>query len=761
MYNGAAEEEEKSPKSSSAINDLAQMTMQTHYSRTTENGGLESWKEIVKRVFDMHETHLQDRGIEDESVFKLLEKVQQAVTEQRVYPSGRSLQFGGDSIMKNNLKIYNCSSAALVDWKLIPEALYLLLCGCGVGISLQQRHISQLPAVKDEAKNDEPNLKKLFVVEDNIEGWADALKELLNAYMGDGEGFCDVVFDFSEIRNKGARIGNIRGTAPGPDPLKLALENVRKVLERRRGMKLRSIDLFDILAFGSDCVLSGGIRRSAMILVFSPDDELMMNAKVGNWFVDNPQRARANISAMVLREELTPEIIEHAVTSAKQYGEPGLVLVDGLDGTPNPCCEIIMRSILEREDGKRDAGFGFCNLTSINVTKCSTKEEFFEACEYASALGTVQATYDKICYLRPASLEIMNEDRLLGVCIDGVMQNTAIALDPSILEAGAKIVRETNDRLSQALGINGAARLTAIKPSGTSSVVLGLSASGCHPVHADRYIRRVQVGNDDTIANYYALLRAKSTKKSVWSENSNVVSFPVELDPATVRTKQDVGAIELLDSAKLLQKHWVSPGFVPERNVSLPYLSNSVSLTVNVKKEEWNDVSSYILRNCESFTGISLLGSSGDVDYAQAPFERALTVSEMEDEFGDTVTREVFKLVEDIGSDVHELCRKASTATFEEEKKKSEDEDVDEDVVRVVLFCETYFDRVRPRAIECIKRAATSRYFDELVQEVEDSGDIDWSALVVEDVQNHEDKQEERAKTVPVCSGGSCVLVRM
>ncbi len=347
----------------------------------------ETWDEAVDRVMSMHEGFYSSKM---NKITEYVEEARDAYKQQYVLGAQRALQFGGEQILKHQMRMYNCTSSYADRPEFFGEVFYILLCGAGAGFSVQKHHVKKLPKI--QARSKQP---KTHVVEDSIEGWATAVDVLLSSYFVNGGKHPEyagrrVYFDLSQIRPKGAKIsGGFK--APGPDGLRLALDKIEhllqaEIIDTKDPKKLRPIQVYDIVMYTADAVLSGGVRRSATICLFSPDDEEMMNAKTGNWFMDNPQRGRSNNSAVIVRDESSPEEFNKLMQSVRQFGEPGFVFVNSKEHTTNPCVEIGMFPQI-----KGKSGWQGCNLTEINGGKCTSKEEFFKACRAASILGTLQA----------------------------------------------------------------------------------------------------------------------------------------------------------------------------------------------------------------------------------------------------------------------------------------------------------------------------------------------------------------------------------
>ncbi len=620
-----------------SVRELSDYTFVSKYARwIPEKKRRETWDEAVSRVKGMMLEKYSDKP----DVIDDIEWAYEMMRKKKVLGSQRALQFGGKPIFKHNARIYNCITSFCDRLKFFQECMYLLLCGCGTGFSVQKHHVEKLPKLV-RSKNG----TKKFVIPDTIEGWSDAVGVLVSSYFEQDELFPEykgknVKFDYSDIRPAGAFLNSSGGKAPGPEPLKNALSNIRKILDKAlkelefangSTRRLLPIQAYDIVMHSADAVISGGVRRSATICLFSPDDEQMAKAKTGSWFVENPQRGRSNNSALLLRDKTTAEQFSELMKSVQEFGEPGFVWSDSTELIVNPCVEIGMWPV---DETTGESGWQACNLSTINCAKIKSEEDFLEACKAASIIGSLQAGFASFPYLGKASENIVSREALLGVSMTGIMEQHEICLNPDMQKKGAKVVKDENKRITKIIGINQAARTTCIKPEGTSSCVLGTS-SGIHPHHAKRYIRRVQANKMEPIYNYFREINPRACEESVWSNNDSddVVAFCVEV-PAGSKTKNQVGAIDLLTHVKSTQQSWVIPG----TNKSLctqPWLVHNVSNTINVKPEEWEEVEKFIYKNRKYFCGISLLPITGDKDYPQAPFTAIYLPTEQVRHYGD------------------------------------------------------------------------------------------------------------------------------
>lgn len=589
----------------------------------------ETWDEAVHRVMQMHRQKYADKMTPVLSAY--IDFAEEAYKEQLVLGAQRALQFGGDQLFKHEARIYNCSVAHCDRPDFFNEAMYLLLCGCGVGFSVQQHHVNLIPSI---AKRSEKKVK-VFQVPDSIEGWADSFAVLLSSYLTEGAVFpeykgCQVHFDFSKIRPRGALIsGGFK--APGADGLRTALVKWESLLNEQvnNGLtKIKPIVAYDLVMHMSDAVLSGGVRRSATICLFDKHDKEMLNAKTGDWFVNNPQRGRSNNSAMLKRDELNLAEWQEIMKSVRDYGEPGFIFTDNLEFAFNPCVEIGM--LPKTQSGV--SGFQFCNLTEQHGGKIVSKDVFMRSCKAAAILGTLQAGYTNFKYVSSATKEITEHEALIGVSITGWMNNPDVLFNEDNLREGAEVVKQVNREVALLLGINPAARTTCAKPSGNASVLLG-TASGIHGEHAPMYFRNVQMNAEDEVVKLIQEVNPKMVQQSVWSSNGTdmVVSFPVVSKEGSIY-KDDLLGIKQLEYVKLAQQVWVEAGTNVELCVD-KNLRHNISNTISV--DNWEEVEKYLFENKQWFAGVSLLSSSGDKSYAQAPFTQVFTAQQIMDNYGE------------------------------------------------------------------------------------------------------------------------------
>lgn len=476
---------------------------------------------------------------------------------------------------------------------------------------------------------------KGWIVEDSVEGWADALGALMSSYFVGGGQFPEmegrkVYFDLNQVRPKGSMI-NGGFKAPGPEPLRRALDKVEHILQNTvlSGRdRLKAIEIYDIAMHTSDSVLAGGVRRSATICLFSPEDQEMLKAKTGNWFIDNAQRGRSNNSAVIVRDEITKEDFKTIMGSIKEFGEPGFFFVDDKDITTNPCVEIGMYPQINGESGWQG-----CNLTEINGGKCTTDDEFYKACRAGAILGTLQAGYTDFKYLTETSKKIFEREALLGVSVTGWMNNPDVLFNVDVQRKGAEIVKKVNKEVASLIGINPAARTTCVKPSGNASVLLE-TASGIHAEHSARYLRHIQLNKETEVGQLLAKTNPYMVEESVWSAGGTdyCVAFPI-ITPEGSLYREELYGTALLEKVSMVQNNWVEAG----TNVELcanPKTRHNVSNTVTVLPHMWNEVEDYVFENRHNFAGISFLAGMGDKDFAQAPMTEVLTEDQIVEKYG-------------------------------------------------------------------------------------------------------------------------------
>ena len=575
-------------KATSILSDITVFTKYAKFVPSLQRR--ETWEELVFRNMQMHIDTYPDLATD------IFNTYMDFVMPKKVLPSMRSLQFGGNPIFKAPNRIFNCAYLPAEQVSSFQEVMFLLLGGSGAGYSVQHRHVDQLPALQGPDYRE-----RRFLIGDSIEGWADSIKVLVEAYF---YGKIRPVFDFSDIRHKGAELVTSGGKAPGPDPLKACLLELEALLEgvlkaRGRGTKLKPIEVHDMFCFIADAVLAGGIRRAALICLFDRDDEEMLSCKSGEWYLDNPQRGRANNSAVLPRSEVSQEEFYALMQKVEDShsGEPGVYWTNDADWGTNPCCEIALKP------------YQFCNLTEINASNIVDQQDLEDRSRAAAFIGTLQAGYTNFHYLNPEWKRTTEEDALIGVGMTGIASGCVLSLD---LKKASSVVLEENDIVSKKIGINRAARTSTVKPSGTSSLVAG-SSSGIHAWHNTYYIRRMRIGKNEALYQYLARVHPELVEDEVFRPDTMaVISVPQRApEGSIVRTES---LTSLLDRVSRFNKEWVRTGHRTGKN------SHNVSCTISVKPDEWGTVSEWMWSHREEFNGIAVLPYEGGT-YQQLPFE--------------------------------------------------------------------------------------------------------------------------------------------
>ena len=566
---------------------LSDITVYMKYARYLEDKQRrENWTELVTRNMEMHVKKYPHLEGEIRENYKF-------VFEKKVLPSMRSMQFAGKPIEVSPNRIFNCAYMPMDDIRSFSEAMFLLLGGTGVGFSVQNHHVEKLPEIR------KPNVSRTrrYLVADSIEGWADSVKALISSYY---KGTSKLRFDFSDIRPKGAKLITSGGRAPGPQPLRECLVKVEGILAQKEdGEKLSTIEVHDIVCHIADAVLAGGIRRAALISLFSADDADMIAAKSGNWWETNPQRGRANNSVVLLRHRIKEDFFMDLWERVRESGagEPGFYFSNDKDWGTNPCCEIALRP------------YQFCNLTEVNVSDVVSQEDYEQRVKAAAFLGTLQAGYTDFHYLRPVWQRHTEKDSLVGVSMTGIASGRVLNLD---MTSASSIVKKENRRVAKEIGIRPAARTTCVKPAGTTSLTLGTS-SGIHAWHNDYYIRRIRVGKNEAIYNYLLQNHPELVEDEYFSPHDTAVISAPQKAPEGSITRSET-ALEMLERVKRVSVDWIKPGHQKGQN------THNVSATVTIKPDEWETVGKWMWENREYYNGLSVLPFS-DHTYKQAPFE--------------------------------------------------------------------------------------------------------------------------------------------
>ena len=567
---------------------LSDITVYMKYAKyVPELNRRETWGELVTRNKNMHIKKYPQ--LKDE-----INEKYEFVYDKKILPSMRSMQFGGKPIEISPNRIYNCAYLPIDSVDSFSETMFLLLGGRGVGYSVQKHHVEKLPVIQKPYQK----RKKRFLIGDSIEGWADAIKVLMKSYMNGGGS--SVEFDFSDIRAKGARLVTSGGKAPGPQPLKECLVKIYGILEQKEnGEQLTTLEVHDIICYIADAVLAGGIRRAALISLFSADDEQMIGCKSGNWWELNPQRGRANNSACLMRHKITKDFFMGLWKRVELSGagEPGIYLNNDKDWGTNPCCEIALRPNQ------------FCNLCEVNVSNIESQDDLNERVKAAAFIGTLQAGYTNFHYLREIWQETTEKDALIGVSMTGIGSGKVLDYDMS---KSASLVKRENTRVSKLVGINQSARCTTVKPAGTTSLTLGTS-SGIHAWHNDYYIRRIRVGKNESIYQYLADNHPELVEDEYFRPHDTaVISIPQKAPEGSIMRTES--PFQLLERVKKVAMEWVKSGHRKGSN------SHNVSATISLRDHEWDAAGEWMWENRKHYNGLSVLPYNGGT-YIQAPFE--------------------------------------------------------------------------------------------------------------------------------------------
>jgi len=570
-------------------NILSDITVHMKYAKyIPELNRRETWEELVDRNIAMHKKKYPN-------LINEIDEAYSYVYAKKVLPSMRSLQFAGKPIEISPNRLYNCSYLPADSIDAFNEIMFLLLSGCGVGYSVQKHHVKNLPAITKPFDK----RSRRFVIGDSIEGWSDAVKVLVKSYLGDKR-TSKIIFDYTDIRPKGARLVTSGGKAPGPQPLKECLIKIEGILNGKQdGTQLTSLETHDIICHIADAVLAGGIRRAALISLFSAADDEMISCKSGDWWEINPQRGRANNSAVLMRHKITKEFFMDLWKRVELSGagEPGIYFNNDKDWGTNPCCEIALRP------------FQFCNLCEVNVSDIKDQDDFNARVKAAAFIGTLQAGYTDFHYLREIWKETTEKDALIGVSMTGIGSGAVLNYD---MTKAADIVKRENSRVAKAIGINKSARCTTVKPAGTTSLVLGTS-SGIHAWHNDYYVRRMRVGKNEAIYTYLSVHHPELIEDEFFRPHDTaVISVPQQAPEGSIlRTESP---FDTLERVKRVATEWVKSGHRVGSN------SHNVSATISLKDDEWDKAGDWMWDNRDHYNGLSVLPYNGGT-YTQAPFE--------------------------------------------------------------------------------------------------------------------------------------------
>ena len=579
----------------------SEIIYKTRYARWLEKEGRrEHWPETVERLTQYYAKAIKYSITEDE-----YNELYEAIYNLEVLPSMRALMTAGPTLDRCHVPAYNCAYMPVDSPRSFDECMYILMCGTGVGYSVEDKYVSQLPKVSEQFEHTETCIK----VADSKEGWAKALRELISLLIAGQLPSWDV----SAVRPAGARLKTFGGRASGPDPLVNLFEFTTRLFQGAQGRRLSSLECHDLMCKIADVVVVGGVRRSAMISLFDATDDRMSLSKSGVWW-DEPAngvfrhgyRALANNSAVYTgRRPDTPFFMKKWLELYESHsGEPGLFSryacqrIAGRNGRrnpdfdfgTNPCSEIILRP------------FQFCNLTEIVVRSGDTLEVLERKARVAAILGTIQSTFTDFKYLRKKWQDTCNEERLLGVSLTGVCDNLSLLREPEVLVRLRDIVVQTNQHWASRLGINPSTACTCIKPSGTVSQLVD-SASGLHTRHSAYYIRTIRADNKDPVTAFLKDCGVYWEPDLSKPDSTTVFSFAMKAPEGSL-TRDNQTAIEALDLWKHLQDNWCE---------------HKPSATINVKEDEWLEVGAWVYKNFDILSGVSFLPFDGGV-YKQAPY---------------------------------------------------------------------------------------------------------------------------------------------
>lgn len=580
--------------------------LRTYAKWNKEEGRRETWVETVDRYLAF-----MKENIGNKLTAKEYNELREAILNQEIMPSMRLMQFAGDAARRCNVAAYNCSYIAPSKLEDFAEIMYISMCGTGVGYSVESANVQALPQINYQTGEKLPT----HVVADSKEGWCDALTLGLKTWFA-GK---DIDFDFSQVRPAGARLNTMGGKASGPEPLRNLLAFSRERIISRQGRRLRNIDAHDVICKIGECVVAGGVRRSAMISLSDLDDEQVRDAKKGQFYMTDPHRAIANNSAVYHDKPTNTEFMDEWVALMKSgTGERGIFNRGGLMGQlperrkefwtksgyitkdrvtgpagTNPCGEIILKS-------KQ-----FCNLTEVVARVYDTKESLIRKARLATILGTYQSTLTTLGYLSKEWTENCEAERLLGVSITGQWDCPAVR-DAGVLDAMRKETIKTNKKYAERLGVNQSTSITCVKPSGTVSQTLGV-ASGMHPRHAPYYIRRIRISATDSL---FKMLKDQGVPyfpevgQQEETANTFVLEFPVK-SPEKAVCKDDITAIDQLNHWKLVKEN---------------FTEHNPSVTISVGEDEWIAVANWVYEHWDIVGGLSFLPRSNHV-YRLAPYE--------------------------------------------------------------------------------------------------------------------------------------------
>lgn len=737
----------------------------------------ETYEEATRREMDMHRVKYSEHM---EVLAPMIDRAERILLERKVLGSQRALQFGGEAILRKNLRIMNCAFSYVDRIEFFSEALWLLLCGTGVGLSIQKHHVAQLP---DLRSNKTPYEEAAYIIQDTVEGWADSAHALASFWFGLTDR--KPIFDGSLIRPKGAPLST-GGRAPGPDGLLKSLKQADRLfasLVEAGRKRVRPLDMADVVLILSEAVLSGGIRRSALIVLFSPSDKETLTCKTGNWWETAPWRARANFSMLLIRSnDADLEHFKIAMKAVREYGDPGFIFSNSTEMGYNPCVEAGLLPLYITKDDipvenysldlidfknrkthlangyKFYVGWSFCNLDEINAAIIKGEDDFREAAWAAAFIGTLQAGYTDVGYLTDISRKIMEREALLGVSLTGVMDNKDIILNFPLLRRMAEYVVEVNKEIAAIIGINQASRCTVGKPAGNTTITFSndryLYSSGFNlQKTSGKMIRRIQVNKSSPIAQYFKAHNPHLVSESKHSRDKTdySIAFPVEVMPGTLST-ENTTPIEFLEMLKEAYRAWVLPGTgLPERSEGC---FHNISNTCDVTDGKWSELGRYIWQNREHFAGIALLASSGAYVYHQAPMQPIIDKADLIDKFGDlnfSAARQIAEMLESIGLTIPDVAAPLISMATDMNAWR-----IQRDFGRHRLFWQMLFDQItrtlRVGSIHDALQLIASSFDEELWASLTaDLKEVDYSKMI------EESDNTTRAENL-ACASGVCEI---
>jgi ribonucleoside-triphosphate reductase len=740
----------------------------------------ETWEEACEDVFE--NTHAKKYSYCLPALRPWLDKAKQGYKEMNYLASQRNLQFRGEDIFKHEFKMFNCVTSILDKPSFFGNAFYILLAGCGLDTNMMLPFVKRLPQLAPRTKG-----TKDFVIQDTIEGWADAAHVLVTSYLYNDSviGYEEynghrIIFDYSKIRPKGARLGR-RFKAPGSEGIKKSFECIEQLLNRYLAdgdsKEFKSIIAYDIFMFLAEAVLSGGVRRAACSVIVSPEDNDMVFAKVGDWFSTNPQRGRSNNAVGLIKHQFTREEFEYYLNLNKGMADIGFILLNHIYEASNPCREIGFvplffnfedKSIVDRikvsdisllEEGKVLTCFNNCNLVDINGRKMKTEKAFYETCEQAAITGTLQAGYTNFKHLTAdvleASIALCQREALLGVGINGFMNSPKILLNPEVLRKGAEIVKETNRKVAAILGIRPAARTTTSKPGGNSGVILG-TASGCKTEHDYQYFRVMQLNKQTDTATYLKEHMPALLEEGVYSANKSdyAVFIPIENDADTI-TNRDVKGVKHLEIIKLIKENWIDAGKNTEL-CTVDTTEHSVSNTVTI--DDPKAIADFIFENQDALRAVSFVSDNTDKDFNQAPNTSVLKLEEIVEKYGDGSLLASGLIVDGLhafGNNLWLACDALKNTNTELTGDRYIVFEKKEWLRRAKKFSKNYFKGDLDKTIYCLKDVHLYHKWKVINRELKD---LDFSKILNEPVYKN---IQEFAAMACSADGLSCEIVRI